>query len=116
MAKGTISKNCPTASERILIKIQRFHAHCSAVLLFQNPFKEDTKDVDELQMEVTKLQTTDSLRNAFEPSDLRILYSGLPSEVFPKIRKFKLGMMTVLPRKLSLLLNFRKNVLFQLNK
>jgi hypothetical protein len=39
-------------------------------------------------MEVIELQTNDSLKNAFKPSDLRIFYSGLPSEIFPKIRQF----------------------------
>jgi hypothetical protein len=46
-------------------------------------FKVNINDVDdELQMEVTELQTNDSFKNAFEPSDLWIFYSGLPYEVF----------------------------------
>jgi hypothetical protein len=50
-------------------------------------------------MEVTELQTNDTLKNAFEPSDLGILKypdSFLKSEVFPKIWKLAAGMMTVL--------------------
>jgi hypothetical protein len=39
-------------------------------------------------MEVTELQTDNSLKNVFDPSDLRIFYSVLPSDVFPKIREF----------------------------
>jgi hypothetical protein len=68
-----------------------FHSHSS----FQKPSKVDINDVDNLQMEVTELQTNDSLKNVIEPSDLRIFYCGLPSEIFPKIRKFTAVMMTV---------------------
>jgi hypothetical protein len=63
-----------------------FHSNSSENLHFQNPFEVDINDVGERKIEVTKLQANDSLKNAFLPSDLRIFYSGLPSEVFPKIR------------------------------
>jgi hypothetical protein len=93
--KEEFKKNYPTASKRIITKIQRFHSHSSEILLFRNSFKVNISVVNELQMEIIELQANDSLKNAFEPSDLRILYSGVTSEVFPKIRKFSAGMRTV---------------------
>jgi hypothetical protein len=44
---------------------------------FKPPFKLDVSDVDELQMDVIELQTNGSLKNAFEPSDMRIFYSQI---------------------------------------
>jgi hypothetical protein len=46
-------------------------------------------------MEMIELQTNDSLKNVFEPSDLRTLYSGLLSEVLSRTGKFTVAMMTV---------------------
>jgi hypothetical protein len=46
-------------------------------------------------MEVSELQTNDSLTNAFEQSDLKVFYSQLPSEFFTKIRKLATGIMTM---------------------
>jgi hypothetical protein len=44
-------------------------------------------------MDVTELHNNDSLKNVFKPSDLRIFYSGPPSEVFIKTNKFAAAMM-----------------------
>jgi hypothetical protein len=63
-------------------------------------------------MEVTELQTNNSLKNAFEPTDPRRFYSGLPSAVFPKIRKLAAGMMTLckhICEQTFFFSNFRKN-------
>jgi hypothetical protein len=72
-------------------------------------------------MEVIELWTNDSLKNAFDPSDLRIFYSGFPSEIFPKIRKFTADMMTAFARtyiyeQMFSFFNFMKQVLFQVNR
>jgi hypothetical protein len=46
-------------------------------------------------MEVTELQTNNSLKNAFESLDLRIFYYGHTSEVFANIRKLTASLVTV---------------------
>jgi hypothetical protein len=88
---------------------------------FQNTSKAGINNV-KLQMEVTELQINDLLKNAFKPSDMRTFYSRLPSEVFPKLRKFKVGMMTVSSSTYLylqaniLFLNSRKTSLFHVNR
>lgn len=61
MAIERIFRSYPTASKRIIKRNS-----------FLNPLKVDINVVVEFEMEVSEIQTKDSLKNAFEPSDLRI--------------------------------------------
>jgi hypothetical protein len=82
--------------QNLLSSFNDFHSYASKIH-FQNSFKVDISNVVSLlHMEVTELETNDSLKNAFEPPDLRIIYYGPPYKVFLKIRKFTRFMMTVL--------------------
>lgn len=38
------------------------------------------------------------MKNSLQQAELVIFYSGLPSEVFPKIKKYVVGMLTVFAR------------------
>jgi Spin-doc zinc-finger/Domain of unknown function (DUF4371) len=73
-----------------------FHKHSKEIRLFQNPFAPNIEDVPEyLQLEVIDLQTNDVLKDAFKVVELKEFYAGLSASLFPALKKFSAGMITI---------------------
>jgi hypothetical protein len=70
--------------------ISDLHSQSSEVLAFQ--ILSNLISMTSINL---RIQTNDSFKNAFGPSDLRRLYSGHTSEVIIKIRTFAAGMLTL---------------------
>jgi hypothetical protein len=57
--------------------------------MFQNPFAIDINDVPaQMQMEVTELQSNNSLKDAFSEGNLLQFCAGIPILYFPTIKTF----------------------------
>jgi hypothetical protein len=64
-----------------------FYARANEIHLFQNPFAVDINEVPaQMQMEVTELQSNDSLKDAFSEENLLQFYAGIPILNFPTIK------------------------------
>jgi hypothetical protein len=59
------------------------------ICLLQNPFAIDINEIPtQMQMEVTELQSNDSLKDAFSKGNLLKFYAGLPILNFPTTKTF----------------------------
>jgi hypothetical protein len=66
-----------------------FYTSSNEIRLFQNSFAIDINEVPtQMQMEVTELQSNDSLKDAFYEGNLLQFYAGLPILNFSTIITF----------------------------
>jgi hypothetical protein len=66
-----------------------FYTSSNEIQWFQNPFSTDINEVPaQMQMEVTELQSNDSLKDALSKGNLLKFYDGLPTLNFPTINNF----------------------------